>query len=58
MVALLGKRYGIRPSGWREAAGLFGENGYHSVADITDDDSLAKVRSYKQQMKAAAKAEG
>jgi uncharacterized HhH-GPD family protein len=57
MVALLGKRYGIRPAGWREAAGLFGEEGsYHSVADITDDDSLAKVRSYKQQMKAAAKA--
>jgi uncharacterized HhH-GPD family protein len=57
MVALLGKRYGIRPTGWREAAGLFGEEGYHSVADITDGDSLAKVRSYKQQMKAAAKAE-
>jgi uncharacterized HhH-GPD family protein len=57
MVALLGKRYGIRPAGWREAAGLYGEEGsYRSVADITDDDSLAKVRSYKQQMKAAAKA--
>jgi len=57
MVALLGKRYGIRPAGWREAAGLFGEEGsYRSVADITDGDSLAKVRSYKQQLKAAAKA--
>ena len=27
-------------------------------ADITDPDSLAKVRTYKQQMKAAAKAGG
>jgi len=54
MVALLGKRYGIRPAGCGEAAGLFGEEGYHSVADITDGDALAKVRSYKQQLKAAA----
>jgi hypothetical protein len=27
-----------------------------SVADITDAESLAQVRSYKQQLKAAAKA--
>lgn len=57
MVALLGKRYGVRPKGWREAAGAFGPDGvYHSVADITDADSLAKVRGYKQQLKAEAKA--
>jgi uncharacterized HhH-GPD family protein len=56
-VALLGKRYGVRPEGWREAAGDFGGEGvYRSVADITDGDSLAKVREHKQQMKAAAKA--
>jgi uncharacterized HhH-GPD family protein len=57
MVALLGKQYGIRPPGWREAAGLFGEaRAYYSVADIVDGASLAKVREHKQQMKAAAKA--
>lgn len=57
MVALLGKQFGVRPKGWREAAGEFGVDGsYKSVADIVDDASLAKVRSYKQQMKAAAKA--
>jgi uncharacterized HhH-GPD family protein len=56
-VALLGKQLGVRPAGWREAAGAFGAQGsFISVADITDDESLAKVRSYKQQMKAAAKA--
>jgi uncharacterized HhH-GPD family protein len=56
-VALLGKQLGVRPSGWREAAGDFGEDGSHvSVADITDDESLGKVRAYKQSLKAAAKA--
>jgi uncharacterized HhH-GPD family protein len=55
--ALLGKRFGVRPDGWREAAGAYGEEGaYRSVADIVDDDSLARVRTYKQEMKAAAKA--
>jgi len=55
--ALLGKRFGVQPAGWREAAGGYGEEGARrSVADITDDESLRKVREYKQQMKAAAKA--
>jgi uncharacterized HhH-GPD family protein len=56
-VALLGKRFNVRPRGWREAAGDFGgANVHYSVADITDENSLAKVREHKQQMKAAAKA--
>jgi uncharacterized HhH-GPD family protein len=55
--ALLGKQLGVRPEGWREAAGHFGEEGSHySVADIVDDDSLAAVRAHKKDMKAAAKA--
>jgi len=59
MVALLGKQYGVQPKGWREAAGTFGEaKVYYSVADIVDEKSLVKVREHKQQMKAAAKAEG
>jgi uncharacterized HhH-GPD family protein len=57
MVALLGKQFGVQPTGWRAAAGEYGVAGsYKSVADIVDAASLAKVRSYKQQMKAAAKA--
>ncbi len=56
-VALLGKQCGVQPAGWREAAGGYGEEGsYKSVADIVDDGSLAKVRAYKKQMKADAKA--
>ncbi|HSR83449.1 MAG TPA: HhH-GPD-type base excision DNA repair protein [Streptosporangiaceae bacterium] len=55
--ALLGKQLGVQPEGWREAAGHFGADGSHySVADIVDDDSLAAVRAYKKDLKAAAKA--
>jgi len=57
LIALLGKQLGVRPDGWREAAGRFGEEGSHySVADIVDDASLAEVRAFKKQIKAAAKA--
>ncbi|MET8832141.1 HhH-GPD-type base excision DNA repair protein [Streptomyces sp. NPDC004610] len=56
-LALLGKQLGVRPPGWREAAGAYGEpEAYRSVADITGPDSLARVRAHKQEMKAAAKA--
>jgi uncharacterized HhH-GPD family protein len=57
--ALLGKQLGIRPPGWREAAGHFGEQGSHySVADIVDGASLSAVRAHKKALKAAAKAAG
>ncbi|MBX7471499.1 Fe-S cluster assembly protein HesB [Streptomyces sp. MAG02] len=56
-LALLGKQLGVRPSGWRESAGAYGEAGsFRSVADITGPESLAKVRAYKQEAKAAARA--
>jgi len=54
-VALLGKQLGVQPPGWREAAGPYGEEGSHrSVADVTDADSLAQVRAFKQATKQAA----
>ena len=56
-VALLGKQYGVTPNGWRAAAGDYGKAGsFLSVADVVDAGSLEKVRSYKKQAKAAAKA--
>jgi len=56
-VALLAKQFDVQPKGWREATGDYGEKGsFRSVADITDESSLAKVREYKKAMKAAAKA--
>lgn len=57
MVALLGKRYGVTPKGWREAAGDFGESGvFRSVADVVDQTSLQKVRETKKAVKAQARA--
>ena len=56
-VALLGKQLGVQPPGWEEAAGDYARPGtYQSVADIVDAESLAKVRRFKQERKAAAKA--
>ena len=55
-VALLGKQLGVRPPGWQEAAGAYGEDGSRrSVADVVDAGTLAQVRSYKQEQKRAAK---
>jgi len=55
-LALLGKQYGVTPEGWRAAAGDYGKAGtYMSVADVVDQGSLEKVRSYKKAAKAAAK---
>jgi len=56
-VALLGKQMGVRPKGWREAAGEFGEDGSRkSVADITNEKTLGQVREFKKAMKAEKKA--
>ena len=55
-LALLGKQYGVTPSGWRAAAGDYGKAGTHmSIADVVDKGSLDQVRAYKKKMKAAAK---
>jgi uncharacterized HhH-GPD family protein len=55
-VALLGKQLGVQPEGWREAAGPYGEDGSRrSAADVTDPDTLAEVRAFKQAAKRAAK---
>jgi uncharacterized HhH-GPD family protein len=53
-VALLGKQLGVRPQGWEAAAGDYALPGHRSVADVRDDASLAKVRDFKRQKKAAA----
>src|SRR6476619_3665115 len=55
-VALLAKQLDVRPEGWEQAVGAYAEDGHRSVADVTDGASLQKVRDYKKQKKAAAKA--
>ena len=54
--ALLAKQLGVRPAGWEQAVGAYAEDGFRSVADVTDPASLQKVRDHKKEMKAAAKA--
>lgn len=55
-VAMLGKRLGVAPQGWAEAAGEYGRPGtFLSVADIDGPDALKRVRAYKKEMKARAK---
>ena len=51
-IALLGKRFGVRPKGWKTEAGEFSDNQPRSVADIHSPATLLKVRGYKKMQKA------
>jgi uncharacterized HhH-GPD family protein len=55
-VALLAKQLDVRPEGWETAVGDYALEGHRSVADVVDETSLQKVRDFKKQKKAAAKA--
>ena len=52
-IALLGKRFGIRPNGWKKEAGVFSDAQPRSVADIHSPAALLKVRGFKKMQKAA-----
>jgi uncharacterized HhH-GPD family protein len=54
--ALVAKQLGVRPDGWEAAVGDYSLEGHRSVADVVDEESLAKVRAFKKDKKAAAKA--
>lgn len=54
-LALLAKRFGIRPAGWEEAAGPFSDEQRRSVADVDSAEALAEVRAFKQAKKAEGK---
>ena len=54
--ALVAKQLGVRPEGWEQAVGDYALEGYRSVADVVDEGSLAKVRAFKKEKKAAARA--
>ncbi len=55
-VALLAKQLDVRPARWEAAVGDYATPGYRSVADVVDPESLQKVRDFKKEKKAAAKA--
>lgn len=54
-VAILAKRFGVAPRGWKAMAGPFADRQPRSVADIDGPDALAEVRVWKKNQKAAGK---
>jgi uncharacterized HhH-GPD family protein len=54
--AVLGKRLGVRPPGWEEAAAPFTDDQRRSVADAVDPATLVEVREWKRAKKQAGKA--
>ena len=56
-VALLAKQLQVRPLGWEAVVGDYALEGHRSVADVVDGASLQKVRDFKKEKKAAAKAQ-
>jgi uncharacterized HhH-GPD family protein len=55
MLAILGKRLGVAPDGWVEAAAPFSDSTPRSVADVSSPETLAQVREWKQAQKAKKK---
>jgi uncharacterized HhH-GPD family protein len=54
-VALLAKRFGVRPTGWEAASAPFSDGEPRSVADIDSAEALEQVRAWKKAKKAAGK---
>ena len=54
-IALLAKRFAVRPDGWQEAAAPFGDEVARSVADVESAETLALVREWKQARKKEGK---
>ena len=53
--ALLAKRFGVQPRGWKQVTVPFSDSVPRSVADIDSPESLARVREWKKAQKAAGK---
>lgn len=53
LVAILGKRMGVHPPGWRGVAGKFGEDTPRSIADSSSAETLARVREWKRAQRRA-----
>ena len=54
-VAILAKRFGVRPDGWERVAGAFADDTPRSVADVSSEEALMEVRRWKKAQKAAKK---
>ena len=54
-IALLAKRFGVTPEGWEAVAGPFGDHTPRSAADVDGADSLARVKEWKRDQRAAGR---
>ena len=54
-IAILAKRFGIRPQGWEAVATPFSDEVPRSVADIDSAEALHEVRKWKKAQKAKGK---
>lgn len=50
LVAVLAKKFGVRPPGWEKHAAT-----WHSVADVDSAESMSHAREVKREMRAKAK---
>ncbi len=58
LLAVLAKRFGVRPAGWREAAAPFSDDVTRSVADVDSPEALQRVRAFKRAQRARGKGKG
>lgn len=54
-VAVLAKRFGVRPAGWQVVAGPFADDQPRTVADAASPEALARVREWKRAQRAAGR---
>jgi len=54
-VALLAKRFGVRPDGWEQAAGPFADDAPRSIADAASAEALGRVKEWKRAQRAAGR---
>jgi uncharacterized HhH-GPD family protein len=54
-VAVLGKRFGVRPAGWQAACAPFDDDQPRSAADIDSRDAFEQVKAWKRTMRAQGK---
>jgi uncharacterized HhH-GPD family protein len=54
-IAILAKRFGIEPAGWKDVASPFSDEIPRSVADISSEAALHEVRKWKKAQKAKGK---
>jgi uncharacterized HhH-GPD family protein len=54
-MALLAKRFDIRPEGWEVPSAPFSDATHRSIADVDSPEALLEVRAFKKMMKAKGK---